>query len=215
MISPKTLKAVIFDFGGVLCFHPPEERFTPLASVFGLSTAAFTPLFWAKRREYDAGHLDARAYWSAIAVTAGTVLEEASLPALIRGEVELWNNFDERVLDWAADLRASGYRTGILSNLPRVLGEELRAAPGFLDPFDHVTFSYEMGSIKPEPAIYLDAIGGLGVAPGEALFLDDRTDNVQGARAVGLQAEVFTTWEEFVESDLKRYRLPAPLRVLS
>jgi putative hydrolase of the HAD superfamily len=206
----KTPKAVIFDFGGVLCFHPPDEQFAPLARIFGLTTAVFIPLFWARRIQYDAGQVDARAYWSGIAVAAGVAFDEDSLPALIRGEIELWNNYDERVLDWAAHLKASGYRTGILSNLPRVLGEELRATTGFLDPFQHVTFSYELGSVKPESAIYEDAIRGLGVAPGEALFLDDRPENVQGARAVGLLAEVFNTWEEFLESSLKGYDLPAP-----
>jgi putative hydrolase of the HAD superfamily len=210
MRPKKTPKAVIFDFGGVLCFHPPDERFAPMARIFGLTTAAFIPLFWARRIQYDAGRVDARAYWSEIAAAAGVAFDEASLPALIRGEIELWNNYDERVLDWAAYLKASGFRTGILSNLPRALGEELRATPGFLDPFHHVTFSYELGSVKPESAIYEDAIRGLGVSPGEALFLDDRSDNVQGARAVGLLAEVFNTWEEFLESSLKGYDLPAP-----
>jgi putative hydrolase of the HAD superfamily len=183
-----------------------------MARVFGLTTAAFLPLFWAGRPEYDAGRLDAQAYWRGIAAAAGTPFSEAALPMLVRSEVEVWNNYDERVLGWAAQLRADGYRIGLLSNLPRVLGEELRATPGFLDPFEHVTFSYELGAIKPQPAIYLDAIRGLGVAPSEALFLDDRAGNVQGARAVGLLAEQFTTWEEFLESGLDLYDLPAPLR---
>jgi putative hydrolase of the HAD superfamily len=91
------------------------------------------------------------------------------------------------------------------------LGEELRATPGFLDPFDHVTFSYEIGSVKPEPAIYQDAVAGLGLKPGEILFLDDRTENVEGARAAGLLAEVFSTWEEFLEQTLVRYDLPMPV----
>src|SRR6516164_2817131 len=131
-MGSQRLKAVVFDFGGVLCFHPPDERFAPMARVFGLTTAAFLPLFWAGRPEYDAGRLDAQAYWRGIAAAAGTPFSEAALPMLVRSEVEVWNNYDERVLGWAAQLRADGYRIGLLSNLPRVLGEELRATPGFL-----------------------------------------------------------------------------------
>ncbi len=107
-------------------------------------------------------------------------------------------------------MRRAGLKTSILSNLPRTLGERLRAERGFLDHFDQVTFSYELGVIKPEAEIYHDAIRGLGVEPVEALFLDDRPENVEGGRAAGIHAEIFTTWEEFLERDRARYGLPEP-----
>lgn len=203
-------RAVVFDFGGVLCFHPTEDRFERIARVFGISTTELLPLFWAKRADYDAAKLDARAYWSDVAKNAGVAFDEAQLPALIRYEIELWNDFDERILSWAAHLKAQGIGTGILSNLPYVLGEELRVTPGFLDPFDQVTFSYELGLIKPQAEIYRDALRGLDVAPGEVLFLDDRRDNVEGACAVGMLGELYSTWEEFLDQSLKRYELPPP-----
>lgn len=204
-------QAVIFDFGGVLCFHPEPDRFDPIARSFGVSTPDFLRLFWANRTDYDAGRMDARDYWRRIAQGAGREVDEALLPALIRQEVELWSAFDERVLGWAAQLQARDFRTAILSNLPRPLGEELRITPGFLDPFDHVTFSYELGLVKPEPGIYADAVRGVGVEPQAALFLDDRPQNVEGARSSGLLAELYTTWEALLEEILPRYGLPAPL----
>jgi putative hydrolase of the HAD superfamily len=129
----------------------------------------------------------------------------------VRTEIELWNRYDQQVFDWIGQLSGSGFRTAILSNLPRVLGEELRATPGFLDHFDHVTFSYELRKVKPQPEIYLDAITGLGVEPGEALFLDDRPDNVEGAQAAGLHAQLYSNWEDFVTGGkAASYGLPAP-----
>jgi putative hydrolase of the HAD superfamily len=128
----------------------------------------------------------------------------------MRRDVDFWSCLDERVLSWVRDLRSAGLRTSILSNLPRTLGERLRGEAGFLEHFDQVTFSCELGFIKPEAPIYQYAIEGLGVAPGEALFLDDRPDNVEGARAVGIHAEVFNSWEEFLRRDCLRYGLPRP-----
>jgi FMN phosphatase YigB (HAD superfamily) len=91
------------------------------------------------------------------------------------------------------------------------MGEELRATPGFLDHFDHVTFSYELNVVKPHAEIYLDATDGLGVEPAQALFLDDRPDNVEGAQAAGLHAQLYSTWEDFVAAGINaRYALPAP-----
>jgi len=210
--APKqAVKAVVFDFGGVLCFHPSHERFDPIAREFGLSTSDLLPLFWAHRISYDAGKLDPHAYWSQVATSAGKTLDESRLPVLVRHEVEIWNDYDERVLSWASHLQARGIKTAILSNLPQPLGEELRATAGFLDPFDHQTFSYELKMAKPEAGIYHHAIEGLGVKPEEALFLDDRPENVEGARAVGMHSEVFSTWEFFLEDALHRYALPAPV----
>jgi putative hydrolase of the HAD superfamily len=202
-----TVRAVIFDFGGVLCFHPSEDRFALIAELFGISTPDLLRLFWAHRIGYDAGLVDSRAYWTQIAEAAGTRMDDALLRTLVKYEIELWNNYDQRILRWAAHLRACGIRTAILSNLPRVLGEALRQTPGFLDPFDHVTFSYELKIVKPEPGIYHDAIRGVGVSPSEALFLDDKPENVEGARAVGLQAEIYSTWETFLAGTVGRYNL--------
>jgi putative hydrolase of the HAD superfamily len=204
------VRAVIFDFGGVLCFHPDDARWRRAAEAAGLPVSDLMSAFWANRIRYDAGLCQPEEYWQAVAHAAGTKLEESRIPELVRLEIELWNQYDTRVLAWAEQLRSAGYRTAILSNLPRPLGEELRATPGFLDPFDHHTFSYELRKVKPQPEIYLDAIRGVGVEPSEALFLDDRPDNVAGAQAVGMKALLYSTWEDFVAGGRPHYGLPEP-----
>jgi putative hydrolase of the HAD superfamily len=212
MTGAAKTQAVIFDFGGVLCFHPDEPRWQRAAEIAGLPMEQFKAAFWANRIRYDAGLATPAEYWQSVARAAGTHFEESRMPALIRREIELWNNYDARVLAWIRHLRATGLRTAILSNLPRPLGEELRGTAGFLDHFDHVTFSYELGVVKPQPEIYRHTIDGLGIDPAQTLFLDDRQDNVEGARAVGLRSEAYSTWENFVGSGvLGRYSLPEPL----
>ncbi len=52
------------------------------------------------------------------------------------------------------------------------------------------------GSAKPEPAAYEWCIRELGLPPGEVLFVDDRAENVDAARRLGLQGHVFTSPEE-------------------
>jgi putative hydrolase of the HAD superfamily len=205
------VRAVIFDFGGVLCFHPDEPRWRRAAETAGLPVERFIEAFWANRIEYDAGRWTPQQYWQSVARIAGTQFEESRIPRLIRCEIELWNHYDSRVLAWTNQLRAEGYLTAILSNLPQPLGVELRNTPGFLEHFDYVTFSYELGVVKPQAEIYLETIGGLGVEPPQALFLDDRVDNVEGACAVGLRAELYSAWEDFLAGGLpERYALPAP-----
>jgi putative hydrolase of the HAD superfamily len=203
------LRAVILDYGNVICRPPSQQQLSDAAAACGLSVEEFIEAFWRNRREYDRG-TDASEYWQDIAASSGRVFDEALLAEMMRREVDFWSDLDKDVLGWAQDLRGAGLLTGILSNLPRTLGDKLRAEAGFLNHFDQVTFSYELGVVKPEARIYRHAIDGLGVEPSEALFLDDRPENVEGARALGIHAEVFTCLEEFVERDLVRYGLPVP-----
>jgi putative hydrolase of the HAD superfamily len=204
-----SIEAVIFDFGGVLCEHPDERRFAEIADFLKVDHAEFTQAFWHHRIPYDAG-LEEAEYWSTILDQLGLPWNPDHLPKLVKYEIDLWNRFDRRVFDYSEYLQGRGYSTGILSNLPRPLGEVLLATPGFLDPFDHHTFSYKLGVVKPAAAIYKHSIDGLGVAPEQALFLDDREENVEGARAVGMQAELYLAWEDFSENIAPRYGLPLP-----
>jgi putative hydrolase of the HAD superfamily len=197
------IRAVIFDFGNVLCFPPAPEKIAHAAKFCGMSEHNFLEAFWAERLAYDAGKLTPVEYWTTVTEAA---FAERNLQELIAIEIDFWTAYDERPFRWIEQLRAAGIKVGILSNLPRVLGEDLRKkhflAKMFLDHFDHVTFSYELLLVKPQAGIYRHAIEGLGVASEEALFLDDKLPNVQGAIDVGLRAELFTSWEDFLARDV-------------
>lgn len=186
------LRAIIFDYGGVLCFHPPEEQVRALASRAGLGYGRFLDGYWGLRREYDRGDLHRDEYWRRV---GGQTYSRADIETLSRGDVEFWIHLDRRMLDWLRRVRASGLRVGLLSNLPKPLGEYLRDEMKLTREFDHHTFSYELRAAKPELAIYRHAIEGLGVEAGEALFLDDRPENVEGAEAAGIRAIQFETPE--------------------
>ena len=54
--------------------------------------------------------------------------------------------------------------------------------------FSYIFCSHELHSRKPEPIIYEQVLRSVGSVPGDCIFFDDRADNVEGARAVGIQA---------------------------
>jgi putative hydrolase of the HAD superfamily len=205
------IRAVIFDFGNVLCFPPSPDKVARAAEFCRLSEHDFWEAFWRERLDYDAGKLEPLRYWTGL---MGAEFAAANLTELIRHEVEFWNQYDERPFEWIAKLREASVRVGILSNLPQVLGEALRRerylGKAFLEHFDHVTFSYELLCVKPQAPIYRHAFQGLGVAPQDALFIDDKLPNVHGAVETGLRAELYTTWEDFVGRDVPGlYGLPS------
>ena len=62
----------------------------------------------------------------------------------------------------------------------------------FFRRFRDIVVSGEEKLLKPDPAIYYRALGRFGLKPAEALFVDDRAINVEGAEAVGMKAHLFT-----------------------
>jgi 2-haloacid dehalogenase len=73
----------------------------------------------------------------------------------------------------------------------------------FFGLFRDIVVSGEEKLLKPDPALYYRALDRFGLKPEEALFIDDRAINVEGARAVGMRAHLF------VGADDLRRRLEA------
>ena len=66
----------------------------------------------------------------------------------------------------------------------------------FFRRFRDILVSGEEKLLKPDPAIYYRALDRFGLRPDQALFVDDRAINVEGARAVGMHAHLFTSAED-------------------
>jgi 2-haloacid dehalogenase len=73
----------------------------------------------------------------------------------------------------------------------------------FFRRFRDIVVSGEEKLLKPDPAIYYRALDRFGLRPADALFIDDRQINVEGALAVGMHAHLF------VDADDLRLRLQA------
>jgi putative hydrolase of the HAD superfamily len=88
-------------------------------------------------------------------------------------------------------LRDRGLRLGLVSNvalLPHLMRADLEAL-GILDLLDATTFSSELGTRKPDPAIFGDALGKLMVDASATVFVGDRLlDDIGGAQDVGMRA---------------------------
>ncbi|MEI7470354.1 MAG: HAD family phosphatase, partial [Chloroflexota bacterium] len=88
--------------------------------------------------------------------------------------------------------RKAGFKIGIISNAPPSLRMTLQHRLHIVDDFDHIVISAEVGVRKPHARIYEMALEGLDVIAKEAVFVDDLTENIDGARAAGLHGVHFT-----------------------
>jgi len=194
--SPVT--SVILDFGGVLGLPQDPARAANMASLCRLPMEEFSPLYQRDRLELDRGTLSTEEYWARLLRAAG-VPPTAGLIARIEEEDSLgWTRINSRVVDWAGELRAAGFATAILSNMPSDKLAYMRKIPAFdwIDDFPVTVFSCDHHLVKPEPAIYRLCLDLLGKEPGECVFLDDSPVNVEGGRAAGIAALLFRSAHE-------------------
>ena len=103
-----------------------------------------------------------------------------TIPGPIPGMIEL-----------VAELAAMGMPLFAITNFSHEFWPRFRATAPVFARFRDVLVSGEERVVKPDPAIYARAIKRFGILPADALFIDDREDNVQGARAAGMQAHQF------------------------
>jgi putative hydrolase of the HAD superfamily len=110
------------------------------------------------------------------------------------------------VVALVAQLKSAGQRLGILSNTNdahwRLVSDGRFAV--LAGGWEQLALSFRLGAMKPEPAIYRAAAELAQVAPEEIFFVDDRSENVAGARQAGFDAVPFTTAAELTRDLLRR-----------
>lgn len=98
---------------------------------------------------------------------------------------------------------ARRFRLLLLSNTNAIHFAMLRRNYPLLRHFHSFVLSYEVGAMKPRPAIYKRAIEEAQCHPEECFFTDDLAVNVEAARSHGIDAVVFESADQ-VTSELHR-----------
>ena len=184
--KPSNLKAVIFDYGKVLCLPPSPQEIEASARILDISSDLFRSLWGRHRDAYDCGDLSAEAYWRKFADDAGKSIDAVALRELDQRDVAMWSHLNAAMVGWLENLSAMGMKTAVLSNMHMGMVQHARRNFRWLDRVHWTTFSAEVKSIKPQLEIYRHCLRGLGVAPSESLFIDDIEVNLAGARALGI-----------------------------
>ena len=188
-----TVRAVYFDMGGVIIrseFQAPRER---LAERLNMTYEDLVGLVFDNEtaRRASLGETSAQEHWASLTRSLGL---PASEQKALSDEFFAGDILDRSLLDYVRLLRPQ-YKTGLISNAWSDLREYI-VEQKFDDAFDTMVISAEVGIMKPDARIFRIALENLGVAPGEAVFLDDFGENIESARAIGMHAIHFVQPDE-------------------
>lgn len=191
------IKAVYFDLGGVILRTEDKAPRTELAARLGLpyerlASAVFEGGGDGSARRATLGQISEDEHWRNIIRALG--LPESELPQ-IRNAFFAGDRVDWGVVDFLRRLRRTAHKTGLISNAWSGLRAWIEQER-FDDAFDAMIISAELGQSKPGPEIFRYALGQLGVAPEEAVFVDDVIENVDASRTLGIHGIQFRTAEQ-------------------
>ncbi len=194
------LKAIIFDWGGVLIDNPATDLIDYCARQLKVSSSDLKTNLEIHLRPFQLGEISEKTFWSRICKPLQVKPPTNSLWRQAADQVFKEN---EEIFSLLESLKANGYKTAILSDteLPMV---DYFFNHNYHHYFDVYTFSCLEHLVKPDPTIYLKTLNKLQVSPSEAIFIDDKPKNIRGAQKVGLSSIVFHDFKQLVQ-DLRIY----------
>lgn len=174
------IKAVIFDFFGVVC----SDEYWRFVGHDKQTAGVLRDI----TDEVNSGQLSWREFMGKVAKAAGKSLAEVE--TMYRTE-----KIHPELLAYIHDL-SGRYKTALLTNAHHDFIEPLMERSRLADFFDAVVISSRVGAIKPNAAIFRYALKKLGVRPEEAVMVDDLKRHVAGARAVGLHTVLYKNFHQ-------------------
>ncbi len=185
IMTNHTIKAVLFDYGGVIADEGFQDTLRSLSREQGLDERETLQV--AKRAVYDSGFIlgwgSEAAFWQAMRDGAGLLGSDAELTQRVLDGFVLRSWMIARV----RQLREQGYLTVILSDQSHWL-DWLDRRDHFFLYFDRVFNSCHLGKGKRDPSLFPEIADRLGLSAQEILFVDDMRSNVTRAQEAGWRA---------------------------
>ncbi len=188
----ENIKAIIFDFGGVILnidYNRTSKAF------FDLGVLQFESMYSQKNADpvfehLEIGKLGEQEFYDAFRKSAQLPLSDLQIKTA-------WNamllSFRKEALKTLKEIK-SKYRLYMLSNTNRIheqaftkIYEKDIGTGSIHDYFVKIYYSHEIGYRKPRKEPYKHVLKENGLIPSETLFIDDSIQNIEAAQSVGLQ----------------------------
>lgn len=180
MYLPNPITAVVLDIGDVLCSWKPASELPVQPKL--LKEFRTSPIW----QEYNCGLIGQNECYSRLAarycVPFDDITTAFDLARASQGQ-------NDEVVAFIRELKAAcpDLRVYAMSNISAPDWKVLRAKPFNWEIFDRVFTSCEAGMCKPELRFYRQVLNKAGIDPSQAVFVDDKAENVLAAKSVGFR----------------------------
>jgi len=204
MPSQPTIKAIFFDIGGVLVTVDSSASVEKLSQKLGVSIERIRQGMTRELLvEYESGRLTSNQFYEQLLINYG-----ADVSMDMETFKTYWFNvlFPRKKSVSFLKRAVKDYPVWLLSNTNDFHYDLLMQDFPFMKMVTGGTYSFMVGSMKPEPLIYEVAIKKSGFRPEEILFVDDLEENVQAAHEQGINIIHYQDYSRFAEQVRQRFQ---------
>ncbi len=191
------IKAIVFDWGGVLAMHARFGHFAKMyAPKFGKDPDKFKKIFlenWTKARVNE---MDSQLFWYNTAKFLGIDKN------IFRKDLKEYFALNKDILNLLKSLKKD-YKLGLLTNQIQDWLEEIIKLHNLHKIFDVIVSSYESKVAKPDILIYKQIIEKLAVNANECLYIDDFEENLPPAEKLGMRTILFKDLQQLKDELIK------------
>ena len=187
----KSTKNIIFDFGAVVINIDIPNAYRSFARLSGMTPEAVRDLFEKQGAyaDFECGKMSNEGFHKLLRQELGISSSDEDLD-------EAWNSMlldvPVKRVEKLMELKTR-YNIFLLSNTNAIHVKKMKelfwknfGIEDFTKLFHKKYLSYEIGLLKPDPAIYEYVLNNAGLKKEETIFLDDNADNVKSALSIGL-----------------------------
>ena len=191
------IEFIYFDLGKVILNFDHELTCQQVALVANVSAEEVRRVLFQTdlQRRYETGLISSDQFYDEFSVATGSNSDKDAL-LLAGSDIFSLNRPIEPLI---TALSEGNIPIGILSNTCQAHWEFIVERYAIVRRFSQAILSFEVKSMKPDQQIYREAIKAAGVRASKIFFMDDRIENVQGAKAVGMDAVLFRNADELAQ----------------
>ncbi len=194
------IRAVIFDFGNVLCTFDNNIFLGKLSRNCGKTIEELRKIIYVKSnaaKKIETSEITEEQFFETVTKICGlTMSKEEFYIAFTHIFTEIPGTYE------IVKKLKKNYKLAVMSNTTKQ-DFEYNLKPLEVFPlFDAVTLSFKVGVMKPDERIYRDTLEKLNLKPDECVYIDDRKDFAGKATKLGMKGIIFTSPKQ-LENDLR------------
>lgn len=197
----KNIKAVVFDFGGVIELYSAGGLLPSIAQYLGVPISDFRSVYFQHNHLSNVENIS----WEDMILKVVSVFnkdraKEDGVRKMVQERVSQ-RSLNAELLSYFPQLKRLGLKTGIFSNADSTLRERLEELD-LLELPDVLVLSGDIGHQKPHKEAFQVLFEKLGLKPQEVVFIDDTPRSLEKADEIGYIPILFKNNEQ-LKSDLR------------
>lgn len=195
------IKAIGFDWGGVLFGQPGDTFSQGVSGVLGVDTQEYKDAHFKHNALVNIESYSYEKYWK---VLLKELKREDKFDEIIKYLKNLApSKLNNDMFGLVKKLKQNGYKLGLLSNTTLIGGKRIKESE-IAKYFDTVVISAEIGFMKPQKQAFSFLLSVLGIKPIELVFIDDTERSLSSAKEIGYHPVLFKDYKSLVR-ELKQF----------